>query len=1107
MEGSADSGTPPTHIAFSGPASEPELSWSSSHSQTESEGTILLQLLEFKTHLLEVVEELHIRRDAEARFEDQTSKLVLEKQELEWEKESLQHQNETVTKQHAELLTAAKKEFQAKLRHIEEEKGKHQANAELKEKEINNLKEELKSLQVKLLKYNLEKKSSELEQKLALQSRTKDSHLNQLGEVEKRFSALSKQCAMVKKAHEQLQQNADEAMRINRKLTFANQKQEATIMSLKKELDEVNNKLIKVKMTSVRYEKTHSQAEGQQQVQELQQRLIMEKDINRKLEKENLAERAEKQEMLRSLQRTQELLLRQTQTVRRVEMELKTQTERFQALQHKHEVMREQSKAMQDRLAQLSESFTASKSRWDKEKDMFLDQIKNEQEDRQSVEKAHEVLQQKHSELSKKAKCLVHRTDKEELFSAEVEGKGEIPVECIHSSERPDCSLQDLMSSQANEGNQKETEAASAADAGTTTEMTDKHPHSQPATTIDDRLLQSDDPVPSRETRTTNSIINSFEAGEQNPSSNLIPNDPSDAAALQSNVNIQTASSRKCESPDKLAHLQTNEEHDKELEENEEKPNKQEGCSLDHQDGEDIRDEDVKNESGVEKIRDKEAIEPQGHRNLETQGNDQPDGDTMNEVEWRGQTAQHAPDQKMVAQAGTDVTEDTVPLQVNEPMAEEPPRCELSEAPSQKVTDNDFCHFNEEHQADPEDGLLSSEEPQPLGHDAVQTSCENSPSLHNQSVCQESDQPANENPQRKATDFPTECQDISTYSHLNVTPLSAHFPIETRRTEAGDFSDTDSIVKHVDEAQVHQKSESVKINPSKAELQSPSEDADQRKGHFNVKACENSTCTTVSTSVRTCWLTEEAAYHDPEAQTGRYEKQMSNDTPKDAAEKETHPKVSIHSSHESNNSLKISESSVAGMKNYNSLFDWNKARIKTLGSREKPDLHHLRQGGFFSGLNSVGSDEIQARQPVSASLFIKNRQSKVPLVMMRASDLLSASSGSADAATSRKRHEREWEAKGRICSESPAGETKSTASISRLQDVSGSVGKLPLQNVPECSRASTSASGLISGPKSNPSFSLEMENQQTLFREQVSKIERFLNAERLRTSKRQRTDN
>lgn len=47
-----------------------------------------------------------------------------------------------------------------------------------------------------------------------------------------------------------------------------------------------------------------------------------------------------------------------------------------------------------------------------------MDQIKNEQEDRQSVEKAHEVLQQKHSELSKKAKGLVHRTDEEEVHGS-----------------------------------------------------------------------------------------------------------------------------------------------------------------------------------------------------------------------------------------------------------------------------------------------------------------------------------------------------------------------------------------------------------------------------------------------------------------------------------------------------------------------------------------------------------------------------------------------------------------------------------------------------------------------------------------------------------------
>ena len=50
------------------------------------------------------------------------------------------------------------------------------------------------------------------EQKLVLQNRSKDNHLNQLVEIEKRFSALSRQCAMVKQAHETLEQNGSERM-------------------------------------------------------------------------------------------------------------------------------------------------------------------------------------------------------------------------------------------------------------------------------------------------------------------------------------------------------------------------------------------------------------------------------------------------------------------------------------------------------------------------------------------------------------------------------------------------------------------------------------------------------------------------------------------------------------------------------------------------------------------------------------------------------------------------------------------------------------------------------------------------------------------------------
>ncbi|XP_032380510.1 coiled-coil domain-containing protein 73 isoform X3 [Etheostoma spectabile] len=403
MDLSADSGTLPNHTTVGGPVLEQELSLPNAQCQAESGGTILLQLLEFKTHLLEAVEELHIRRDAETRFEDQISKLVLEKQELDWEKESLQHQIETVANQHTETLINVKKQLQAKIRNIEEEKGKYQVSAELKEKEINNLKEELKMLQ--LLKYNLEKKSSELEQKLALQNRSKDSHLNQLGEVEKRFSAVSRQCAMVKQAHEKLEQNVDEAMKINKKLTTVNEKQEATIVSLKKELEEVSNKLIKAKMSSVRHDKAHSPTGSEQHFQQLQQKLNMETEMNKKLGNENLAVRAEKQAVMKCLQHTQQLLLSQTQTVSKVELELQTQREQYQALkQEHHRVMREKNKAMEEKIAQLMENYAASKNRWDNEKSVFLDCIKSEQQDLQAVKEAYNKLHQGHTELSSQAK-------------------------------------------------------------------------------------------------------------------------------------------------------------------------------------------------------------------------------------------------------------------------------------------------------------------------------------------------------------------------------------------------------------------------------------------------------------------------------------------------------------------------------------------------------------------------------------------------------------------------------------------------------------------------------------------------------------------------------
>ncbi|XP_066505425.1 coiled-coil domain-containing protein 73-like isoform X2 [Hoplias malabaricus] len=361
-------------------------------------GIISIQLLEFRTCLLEAVEELHIHRDAETRYEAQICKLVLEKQELEWQKESLQSQIDRMTNEHSDSLTAVKK--QAQVRGIEGEKGKHQLSAELKDKEICSLKEELKSLQ--LFKYSLEKKLSELEQKLLLQTQVKDTHLNQLAEVEKRFGIITKQCAMVKQAHEKLEQNVEEAVRLSKNLASINKKQESTIGLLKKDIDRLNSEIAKYKVLSIcRYRDENSNdVLKEQQLQELKQRLIVEVQLNKKLRNKNAEEWAEKQNLMSSLQHTQHLLQTQTQAVCQIEQQLLTHTEDYQVLKREHEMIQERSKVKEDRLRWLIEEYKNSKLILEKEIKMLQAKMQVDQEELKAVKEAYVHLREKHLQLS-----------------------------------------------------------------------------------------------------------------------------------------------------------------------------------------------------------------------------------------------------------------------------------------------------------------------------------------------------------------------------------------------------------------------------------------------------------------------------------------------------------------------------------------------------------------------------------------------------------------------------------------------------------------------------------------------------------------------------------
>ncbi|KAK3535618.1 hypothetical protein QTP70_017811, partial [Hemibagrus guttatus] len=370
--------------------------------ETDS-GVISVQLLEFKTSLLEAAEELYIHRDAETRHEAQICKLVLEKQELEWQKESLQNQINRMTNEQSESLAAVKKQFQTQIQGIEEEKGKHQLSAELKDKEITSLKEELKLLQ--LSKYSLEKKLSELEQKVQLQTQVKDSHLNQLGEVEQRFRTISRQCAVVRQVHEKLEQNVEEAMRINNKIASINKTQESKIASLKKDVKRLNSELVKSKVVSICKSGDESSRYllKDQELQELKQRLIVETELNKKLRNEIVVERAEKQELMHTLQYAQGLLQTQTQAVSRTEQQLLIHTEEYQVLKREHEMVRERSKEKEDRLVHLIDDYKRSKMTLEKEMETLHAKMQADQEELKAVKKAYDHLHEKHRRLSSRA--------------------------------------------------------------------------------------------------------------------------------------------------------------------------------------------------------------------------------------------------------------------------------------------------------------------------------------------------------------------------------------------------------------------------------------------------------------------------------------------------------------------------------------------------------------------------------------------------------------------------------------------------------------------------------------------------------------------------------
>ncbi|XP_052551420.1 coiled-coil domain-containing protein 73 [Tympanuchus pallidicinctus] len=384
--------------------------------QSPSETLLSIRLLDFKTSLLETIEELRIRRETEINYEDQLSKIVVEKQELEWQKvtfmvlilkqwntrkldtvtwgklhsnscvlclalETLQHQTDTLQQQHKEAMAAFKKQLQARMFAMEEEKGRYQLAVEIKEKEINGLKETLKELQIS--KYTLQKKVNEMEQKLQMHLTAREEQHKKLNELERCYATIACQFGIVKGVHGKLEHSVQEAIQLNKKLTSVNKRQETEISNLKEELKKVTADLIRSKVTSQNRvgEENINLAAKEKQFQELQQKIRMEAAISKRVQEENAYIKEEKLEILSSLQRVQKQLQQVTQMNVKMESELNALREEYQTLERDNELQRKKAKENEEKFLNLQNEHEKALRIWKKDEEDLRrerDTIRNE---------------------------------------------------------------------------------------------------------------------------------------------------------------------------------------------------------------------------------------------------------------------------------------------------------------------------------------------------------------------------------------------------------------------------------------------------------------------------------------------------------------------------------------------------------------------------------------------------------------------------------------------------------------------------------------------------------------------------------------------------------
>ncbi|XP_076368631.1 uncharacterized protein LOC143255997 isoform X2 [Tachypleus tridentatus] len=179
-------------------------------------------ILSFENHLLEVVEELRLKRE-----------------------ETEKHHYQKLEEMDRETRDV-KKSFEDQLYHFKEEKAKNKATIEVQEKEITRLKEEARRSQMN--KLELENKFKEQETRLQIQQNRYENVTQQLSRLHQLQNRLTQSCQELDDTQRLLKDSVTEAVQLNKRLTRVNHQQNATIKEIQNESFNLSREVIELRM-------------------------------------------------------------------------------------------------------------------------------------------------------------------------------------------------------------------------------------------------------------------------------------------------------------------------------------------------------------------------------------------------------------------------------------------------------------------------------------------------------------------------------------------------------------------------------------------------------------------------------------------------------------------------------------------------------------------------------------------------------------------------------------------------------------------------------------------------------------------------------------------